>query len=145
MSDGPATPAFLVDASAGEVGCLDTVTFSLRSIGDGTPPGYDVRYVDPAKDPFLDGDPPVAVSLPGAAFLRVTIRPAHSVDLSKPDHPHTYLGDLSLRYGDHHHLQIVRELPDGPDSIVWVIGLDGTRPFVVDRAENPPRVTVYIG
>src|SRR5262249_17255281 len=107
--------------------------------------GYTVEYVDPAKEPFLDGNPPRAIALPGVAFLRVTIRPARSVDTSRPDHPQTYLGNLSLLYGDHHHLMIVRELPDTADAIVWVIGLDAKQPFLVDRTANPPRVTVYVG
>jgi len=49
---------------------------------------------------------------------------------------------------------IVRELPDGKDpvgdpagqdTVNWVIGLDGVRPFRVDRAANPPRVRILIG
>ena len=64
--------------------------------------------------------------------------------------PSTYAGNLSLDYGDHHHLVIVRELPDGKDAagqetVNWVIGLDSVRPFRVDRAANPPRVRILIG
>jgi hypothetical protein len=57
----------------------------------------------------------------------------------------TYTGNLALDYGAHQHLQIVRELPDAQNTVVWVIGLDSLRPFRVDRAEDPKRVTVLIG
>jgi hypothetical protein len=142
---GPTAPAALIGAQAGAVGCLDQVTLTFRSLGDGTAPGYVVQYRDPAQDPFLDGDPPVAISLPGAAFLVVTVSPASSVDPFVEGTPSTYDGNLSLEYGQHSHLQIVRKLPDGPNTVVWVIGLDSVRPFRVDRAEDPPRVIVSIG
>jgi hypothetical protein len=142
---GAAPPAVLVDAEAGAVGCLDQVTFTFRSLGDGTPPGYVVQYQDPAQDPFLDGDPPGPISLPGNAFLVVKMAPALSVDPFVEGMPSTYDGNLSLEYGEHRHLQIVRKLPDADNTVVWVIGLDSVRPFRVDRAEDPARVTVYIG
>jgi hypothetical protein len=145
QSIGPTAPASLIDATAGEQGCPDAVTFTFRSLGDGTPPGYTVGYRDPAKEPFLDGDPPSPIDVPGNAFLAVRIEPALSIDPFAPDTPQTYTGNLSLEYGDHHHLEIVRQLPDGKNSVNWVIGLDSVRPFRVDRAENPTRVTVLIG
>ena len=150
QSFGPTAPASLTDAEAGADGCLDRVTFTLRSLGDGTPPGYVVGYHDPAKDPFLDGDPPVPVSLPGDAFLVVKIAPAASVDPTAAGQPATYTGNLVLEYGDHHHLQIVRKLPDAPSTVVWVIGLDSVRPFRVDRSQDGRdpgivRVSVLIG
>jgi hypothetical protein len=144
-SVGATVPAVLVGADAGAAGCLDRVTFTFRSLGNGIPPGYVVQYKDPAQEPFLDGDPPVAISLPGAAFLVVTMSPALSVDPFVEGMPSTYDGNLSLEYGEHSHLQIVRKLPDGQNTVVWVIGLDSVRPFRVDRAEDPTRVTVYIG
>jgi hypothetical protein len=145
QSVGPTAPGLLTDAEAGAIGCLDQVTFTFRSVGDGTPPGYTVRYQDPAQEPFLDGDPPQPISVPGNAFLVVKMNPALSVDPFVEGAPSTYPGNLSLEYGDHHHLEIVRELPDGKRTVNWVIGLDSVRPFRVDRAGNPPRVTVYIG
>jgi hypothetical protein len=145
QSVGPTAPAVLIGAEAGAAGCLDQVQFTFRSLGDGTPPGYLVQYRDPTQDPFLDGDPPVPISLPGPAYLVVTVSPALSVDPLVEGRPSTYAGNLSLEYGQHSHLQIVRKLPDGQNTVVWVIGLDSVRPFRVDRAENPPRVTVSIG
>lgn len=150
-SSGPNAPAFLIDATAGAQGCLDVVTFTFQTRGDGTPPGYTVEYQDQSKTPFQDGDPLTAIDVPGTVTLAVHIAPAASADLGVPDNPvQTYTGNLSLDYGDHHHLVIVRELPDGKDpagqdTVNWVIGLDSLRPFRVDRADNPPRVTILIG
>jgi hypothetical protein len=132
----------LTDASAGEAGCLDEVTFSFQSLGNGTPPGYVVEYQDP---PFSDGDPPVGVSLAGGAFLSVTFAPASSYDFTKADVPPTYRGNMFLRYGEHHHLMMVRRFDDGLGTVHWVIALDGKQPFAVDSAADPTRITVYIG
>jgi hypothetical protein len=146
QSVGPVAPAALIGAEAGASGCLDQVKFTFRSLGVGTtPPGYLVEYRDPTKDPFLDGDPPVPISLPGPAYLVVTVAPALSINPFVEGMPSTYDGNLSLEYGQHSHLQIVRKLPDGQNTVVWVIGLDSVRPFRVDRAEDPPRVIVSIG
>jgi hypothetical protein len=148
-SSGPTAPAFLIDATAGAQGCLDVVTFTFQTRGDGTPPGYIVRYRDATAEPFKDGD--TEIDVPGSAHLAVSVAPAASTDTSVPDSPQqTYTGNLSLDYGDHHHLAIVRELPDakdpaGQDTVNWVIGLDSLRPFRVDRADNPPRVMILIG
>lgn len=148
-SSGPTAPAVLVDATAGAQGCLDVVTLTFETRGDGTPPGYTVGYRDTSKDPFTDGDPPSEIDVPGSAHLAVSVTPAASTDAAVEGNPSTYSGNLSLEYGDHHHLVIVRELPDtqafGQSSVNWVIGLDSERPFRVDRAANPPRVMILIG
>jgi hypothetical protein len=144
-SVGPTSPAFLVDATAGADGCLDRVTFTFEPATAAEPPGYEVGYRDAAREPFVDGDPPVPIEVPGAAHLVVTIKPAWSTNPLVEGRPQTYTGNLSLEYGDHHHLQIVRKLPDGANTVQWVIGLDGPRPFIVDRATDPPRISIYIG
>jgi hypothetical protein len=149
-SEGRTAPGFLVDATAGAQGCLDVVTLTFRTRGDGTPPGYVVGYRDQKAQPFQDGDPPTDIDVPGEATLDVTVAPAASHDARVEGNPPTYTGNLSLDYGDHHHLVIVRELPDGKDpagqdTVHWVIGLDSVRPFRVDRAANPPRVMILIG
>jgi hypothetical protein len=191
-SSGPIAPAFLVDATAGARGCLDVVTLTFQTRGDGTAPGYVVGYRDLAKDPLREApapvvtdttnqsdgaaqtegttegdgkkecetpadtetppetDPPPVIDVPGEAHLVVTVAPAASTDASTEGNPSTYPGNLSLEYGDHHHLVIVRELPDakdavGQETVNWVIGLDSVRPFRVDRATNPPRITILIG
>ena len=132
----------LTDATAGETGCLDQVTFFFRSLGDGVPPGYVVEY---ARPPFTDGAPPRQVPMDGAAFLSVTISPRASVDVSTEDHKRTYFGNLLLQYGEHHHLVVVRKFADVPGGVRWVIALDAERPFLVDSAVDPTRITVYIG
>lgn len=132
----------LTGAHAGAAGCLDQVTFTFDSTGGGTPPGYVVEYVEP---PFSDGDPPRAVGLDGEAFLSVIISPASSFDVTKEDRPRTYFGNLLLQYGEHHHLVLVRKFDDHLGSVRWVIALDERRPFRVDSAADPPRITVYIG
>jgi hypothetical protein len=142
QSSGPRPPGLLTDADAGVEGCLDRVTFTFESLGDGTPPGYRVAYEDP---PFTDGDPPEEIAVDGSAFLSVTITPAASVDTRVEDQPPTYLGGLLLEYGDHHHLVEVRKLDDALGSVRWIIALDGRRPFLVDSAVDPTRISVYIG
>ncbi|HLM16323.1 MAG TPA: hypothetical protein VK549_00795, partial [Acidimicrobiia bacterium] len=127
----------------------DVVTLLFQTRGDGTPPGYTVGYHNAKTEPFKDGD--TEIDVPGTAHLLVSVAPAASTDTSVPDSPQqTYTGNLSLEYGDHHHMVIVRELPDGKDpagqdTVNWVIGLDSLRPFRVDRADNPPRVMILIG
>ena len=154
-STGPTAPAFLIDATAGAQGCLDVVTFTFQTRGDGTPPGYTVGYQDQTKRPVPGRRS--ADRHRGAGHRdtwRCRIAPAASTDPSVPDSPRqTYTGNLSLEYGDHHHLQIVRELPDGKDAagqdtVNWVIGLDSLRPFRVDRcadARPGTAVTILIG
>ena len=149
-STGPTAPAVLVDATAGGLDCLDVVTFTFETRGDGSAPGYQVSYRDQTTHPFMDGDPPTAIDVPGKAQLAVTISPATSTDPAAEGNPSTYSGNQSLRYDGQHHLEIVRELPDakgadGQNTVNWVIGLDSVRPFRVDRASNPPRVVVLIG
>src|SRR4051812_10479649 len=46
QSVGPTAPGLLTSADAGAIGCLDQVTFTFRSIGDGTPPRYTVEHED---------------------------------------------------------------------------------------------------
>jgi hypothetical protein len=147
VSTGPTARGLLTDATAGAVGCLDRVEFDFSSQGDGTvqgqglAPGYDVQYVDP---PFTDAGTPISIQ--GDAFLQVTMKPASSYDTSDPAHPKpTYLGNLRLLWRQHNHLQVVQRLEDVGDSVVWIISLDGKRPFVVDAARDPTRITIWIG
>ena len=146
-STGPTAPGLLTNATAGAVGCLDQVEFTFASKGDGTPqgaglaPGYDVQYVE---GPFSDGGTPISIQ--GNAFLQVTMKPAATYDTTDPAHPtKTYSGPLLLRWSQEHHLQVVREMPDAGDSVVWIISLDSQRPFVVDAARDPTRITIWIG
>jgi hypothetical protein len=149
-STGPTATGLLIDATAGGVGCLDRVEFTFRSLGDGTiegqglAPGYTVEYKDDGH--FMDGD--TAISVDGQAWLLVTMKPASSYEIN-PDPTAkkvaTYLGNLLLRWSTHNHLQVVRRLEDVQDTVQWVISLDEKRPFVVDAARDPTRITIWIG
>jgi hypothetical protein len=142
-STGARPESLLVAADAEILDCLDKVTFTFVSLGNGLPPGYTVAYRDVAAEPLKDGD--TEISVPGDAFLVVTMKPALSTDPRLEGNPPTYRGNLRLAYERAHHLQSVQKLPDLDGSVQWVIGLDGTRPFLVDSTMNPPRVSVYIG
>jgi hypothetical protein len=142
-SSGKVSAGFLTDAQAEQVDCLDRVSFFFDSPG-GLAPGYTVQYQDVQQTPLTDcaGQ----ISLPGSAFLVVVLKPAASTNPFGPEgDQQTYKGNLRLAYGPTHHLQIVQKLCDGDGTVTWVIGLDGVRPFVVDRATDPIRVSILIG
>ena len=144
QSFGDRPQALLVDAGVQQVGCLDRVTFEFTSLGDGTPPGYSVTYRDLDRDPLLNaagGE----IQLPSSTALIVELKPARSVDTRLPDAPPSYRGPLRLSYGETHHIEVVFKLDDTADAVVWAIGVDSVRPYVVDSAMNPTRVSVYIG
>ena len=150
-SAGPTATGLLIDATAGGVGCLDRVEFTFRSLGDGTiegqglAPGYTVEYKDDGH--FMDGD--TAISIDGDAWLLVTMKPASSYEINPdpdgqegPDVPRQSPSCGGRRYN---HLQVVRRLEDVQDTVQWVISLDEKRPFVVDAARDPTRITIWIG
>lgn len=145
QSYGERPEALLTDADVAQVGCLDRVTFEFLSLGDGTPPGYTVTYRDLSTDP-LKNEAGGTIELPTTHALIVEMKPAHSSDVRVPeDPPASYKGPTRLSYGATHHIDVVQQLHDTADSIVWVIGLDSVRPFVVDSAMNPTRISIYIG
>lgn len=142
-SHGDVAPGFLTDVNAEQVDCLDRVTFLFDSKG-AVPPGYEVGYQDVNQDPITDCDGPITMAA-GNAFLMVTIKPAASTNPFLPEgEQDTYKGNLRLSYGRTHHLEIVQKLCDGDGTVRWVIGLDSVRPFVVDRAVDPIRISVLI-
>ena len=142
-SVGAVAPGFLTDAQAEQVDCLDKVSFFFDSTA-AVPPGYTVGYQDVTKDPIQDCNG--AITVPGNAFLMVTLKPSASSNPFLPDgQQDTYKGSLRLSYGPVHHLEAVEKLCDGDGTVRWVIGLDSVRPFVVDRAIDPVRVSVLVG
>jgi len=142
-SHGAVAPGFLSDAQAEQVDCLDRITFFFDTTA-AVPPGYVVQYQDVTKAPIQGCDGPITV--PGNAFLMVTLEPAASSNPFLPEGERdTYKGNLRLSYGPMHHLEAVQKLCDGDGTVNWVIGLDSVRPFVVDRAVEPVRVSVLIG
>ena len=142
-SHGAVAPAFLSDAQAEQVDCLDRITFFFDTTA-AVPPGYVVQYQDVTKDPIQGCDGPITV--PGNAFIMVTLKPAASSNPFLPEGERdTYKGNLRLSYGPMHHVEAVQKLCDGDGTVNWVIGLDSVRPFVVDRAVEPVRISVLIG
>lgn len=133
----------LTDAVATGEACWDKIVFTFEATGADMPPGYDVGY---EKGPFTEGpEGQYNVETLGDAFLLVTFTPASSHVDGDPEAPQTYLGNLRLRLDETiHHTEIVRKLIDGDGTVMWLIGLDEKRPFTVDAANQPPRVTVYI-
>jgi hypothetical protein len=139
------TPEHLVlltDASAVAEPCWDKFVFTFEPTAVDMPPGYEVEY---RKPPFVEGERDSPVETLGEAFLFVTMTPASQTDARDPGRPkQTYPGNLRLRLEDMHHAEIVRKLIDGDGTVMWLIGLDEKRPFTVDAANKPPRVTVYV-
>jgi hypothetical protein len=132
----------LTDADAVAEPCWDKIVFTFEPTGDDIPPGYDVGY---EKGPFTEGpDGEFDVETLGEAFLLVTFTPASSHQDGDPEAPQTYRGNLRLLLDGMHHTEIVRKLIDGDGTVMWLIGLDAKRPFTVDAANQPPRVSVYI-
>jgi hypothetical protein len=145
---------FLQAATAEPTTCYDKITFVFDP-GDGPdlPPGYTVEY---RKAPF--GYEGVANSTAGfkeaKAVLAVEVQPASTTDARNPARPvETYKGNLRLGLQNMEHTVIVEWLskivdltPDdhSDDKVVWLIGLDSKRPFTVDAANQPPRVSVLI-
>jgi len=131
----------LTDAYAVAEPCWDKIVFTFAPTGADMPPGYDIGY---EKGPFTEGDAgQYTVETLGDAFLFIKLTPASQTD---GDGKQTYKGNLRLTLTDMHQTRIVRILKqiDGDDTVRWLIGLDTKRPFTVDAANNPPRVTVYI-
>lgn len=141
-----ATPApehllLLVDAFAVPEDCWDKIVFTFQATGDDMPPGYDIEYREP---PFTDPNGGQIATV-GEAFLYLTFKPVSQYDDREGRHKQMYLGNLRLTLTDTHHTQLVSKLTDAEDGTQsWVIGLDSRRPFTVDAASDPPRVTVYI-
>lgn len=146
---------YLQDAVAEPSTCYDRITFVFDP-GDGPdlPPGYSVEY---REAPFgLEGIPTSTAGFKDAdAVLYVEITPASTTDTRRPGRSvQTYQGNLRLRLADMGHTVIVEwidKLPDDTtpdditdDKVIWLIGLDEKRPFTVDAANQPPRVSVLV-
>ena len=142
-------------ADATATACYDKITFYF-SQGDGPdlPPGYTVEY---RKEPFgLEGIPTSTGGFKEArAVLYIEIPHASATDNRNPPRlTETYKGNLRLGLKGMKHTVIVEYISkvvdptpfENPDDakIVWLIGLDERRPFTVDAANQPPRVSVLV-
>lgn len=145
---------YMVDAVAEPAVCYDKITFVFDP-GDGPdmPPGYLVEYREP---PFVEGINTTTEGFDEAkAYLYVEMQPTSTVDLRfAGSGRRTYRGNLRLSLDKKiEHTVIVEWLdkvedttPENPadDRIIWVIGLDEKRPFTVDSANQPPRISVLV-
>ena len=136
---GPDTVSLHTDLRTGSQECADRVVFEFR---DGAAPAYTVEY---RSGPFTFGESGMPLTVRGSSFLVITFPHASGVDLSDPSAPQTYTGPESIVPTGLAHVREVRRLEDFEAVLVWVIGLDSTRPFTVGALTGPPRVYIDIG
>lgn len=136
---GPDTVSQHTDVRTGRQPCADRVVFDFR---DGAAPAYTIEY---QPGPFTFGESGEPLTVQGGAFLVITFPHASGVDLTQPDAPQTYTGPESIVPSGLTHVREVRRLEDFEAVLVWVIGLDTTRPFTVGQLAGPPRVYLDIG
>jgi hypothetical protein len=145
---------YLTDAVAEPHACYDKITFLFdKADGPDMPPGYLVEY---RKPPFIEGINTTSEGFdPAKAYLYVELQPTATVDRRfSGSGRRTYHGNLRLQLDEQiRHTVIVEWVdqledvtPEDPtdDKIVWIIGLDEKRPFTVDSANQPPRVSVLV-
>jgi hypothetical protein len=133
----PSTPALLTNVRTGRQPCADRVVFDF----DGQAPGFTVQY---EPGPFTFGESGETITIDGSAFLVVRLSPASGVDLSSTDARETYTGPERITPSGLAHVREVRRLSDFEAQMVWVIGLDATRPFTVATLTSPTRVYLDI-
>jgi hypothetical protein len=136
---GPDTVSLHIDLRTGREVCADRVVFEFR---DGAAPASTVEY---RSGPFTLGESGLPLTVQGSSFLVVTFPHASGVDLTDPSAPQTYTGPESISPSGLTHVREVRRLEDFEAVLVWVIGLDSTRPFTVGTLTGPPRVYIDIG
>ncbi len=134
----PAPPvALLTDVRSGRQPCADRVVFDFQNQA----PGFTVQY---QPGPFTFGESGEPVTIEGSAFLVVQLTPASGFDLSQPDAPQTYTGPDRITPSGLTHVREIRQLSDFEANLLWVIGLDSTRPFTVATLTGPTRVYIDI-
>jgi hypothetical protein len=145
---------YMVDAVTEPHVCYDEISFVFDP-GDSPdlPPGYLVEY---RKPPFVEGINTTTEGFDEAkAYLYVEMQPTSTTDLRfAGSGRRTYRGNLRLGLDKKiQHTVIVEWLdkvedvtPEDPtdDKIIWVIGLDEKRPFTVDSANQPPRISILV-
>jgi hypothetical protein len=131
----------LTGVDAAPVDCRDVVTFDFRSTGVGTSPGYTIGY---QSGPFRSGEGDQILKVNGSAFLVVRFDSAMGADLTKPDAPLTYTGPSTLTPDGMQHVLQIKRISDFEGVLVWAIGLDAKRPFIVDGSPTPPKIVITI-
>jgi hypothetical protein len=130
--------ALLTDIRTGRQPCADRVVFEFNGAA---PPGFTVEY---QPGPFTFGESSEPLAIDGSAFLVVRFYPASNFDLSKPDAPQTSTTPDRATPSGLSHVREIRRLEDFEAVMVWVIGLDSSRPFTVAMLTGPSRVYVDI-
>jgi hypothetical protein len=131
-------PALLTDLHTGRQPCADRVVFDFRDVA----PGYTFEY---QPGPFTFGESGQPLTIAGNAFLVARLSPASGVDLTQPAAPPTYQGPAQITPLGLSHVREIRRLSDFEGVLVWVIGLDGMRPFTAATLGGPARVYIDIG
>lgn len=109
--------------------------------GSGGKPGFGVRY---EKGPFTDDPSGEPITVEGSSFLVVRFEPVHSADLSKPDAPETYTGPRTINPSGTAHIVQVREAGDFEGQMIWIIGLNKTRPFTARVTSSGSRIRLIV-
>ena len=135
---GTGANVLLTDVRTGRQPCADRVVFDFRN---GRPP-YTVEY-QPGPT-FALGESDQTITVEGSAFLVVRVEHAAGVDLSDPSAPQTYTGPESIHPNGLTHVREIRRTEDFEGVLIWVIGVDATRPFSVGVLDGPSRVYVDI-
>lgn len=130
--------ALLSEVRTGHQPCADRVVFEFDGA---SPPGFTVEY---QPGPFTFGESPEPLSIEGSAFLVVRLYPASNFDLSKPDAPQTSTTPDRLTPSGLDHVREIRRLVDFEAVMVWVVGIDASRPFTVAMLTGPSRVYLDI-
>ncbi|MGH9025429.1 MAG: AMIN-like domain-containing (lipo)protein [Acidimicrobiia bacterium] len=143
---GVSQTALLTAVDITEEGCLDVIRFEFEGpgVGAGLPPGYLVEY---RLGPFTvgEGEEAEELDVSGSAFLVVTLESsARSIEGETSGQMLTYAGPTNFVPGGLNQLQEMALFVDAPDQMQWLIGLKGERPFLVDAAAGPPRITIKI-
>lgn len=138
-STGGSEALVIRSAEVGQDSCVDRIAFAFDSLDRDLPPKYVVSY---EAGPFVDFNQGYEITVGGNAHLAITFEKTAATNAE---------GDLlyesreSIEPGDLHHLRELRLVVAPEGAIKFVIGLDAERPFLVDGAASPPRVSITIG
>lgn len=103
-------------------------------------PGYRVAYT---SKPVTADPSDEVVEVAGSAVLWIRMEPASGWDLvSAPDTP-TYTGPERVA-GDTLRVREAVRTGDFEAVLSWVLGIDGTAPFLVTELSDPPRLVVDV-
>jgi hypothetical protein len=129
--------SLLETAEVSNAQCTDDVRFTFISSDVNLPPRYVAEYQD---GPFINFSQPAPAKIGGTVYLVIRFEQATSLFAGKT----TYRSRESITPSGMHHLKEVRLVAAPENTVLFVIGLDEKRPFVIDGAASPPHVLVRI-